>query len=144
MASSYSPSSAPEGEASVAVTVSGMSMSWLSWLTCGDPLLGDDAREHGERDEGEADRDDQRDDEAEDLGALPLGCGAGPAEGLRGAPDAVVEVRAEGEHRDDVDQRHPPQVEGVDHQEVGVVGGAARRVDLADGEVEQVPDQEDQ
>src|ERR687897_3070774 len=132
MASSYSPSSTPEGEASVEVTVSGMSMSWL-WLTCGDPLLGDDAREHGERDEGEADRDDQRGDEAEDLGALALRRGAGPAERLRGAPDAVVEVRAEGEHRDDVEQRHPPQVEGVDHQEVGVVGRAALRVDLADG-----------
>ena len=51
---------------------------------------------------------------------------------------------AEHQHRHQVDQRQPPGVEGVDEQVVGIVGGATGDVDLADGEVQQVPDEEEQ
>ncbi len=47
-------------------------------------------------------------DERRPLGRCARPGGAGEAEGLQRAPDAVVQVRAEHGHRDQVDQRQPP------------------------------------
>ena len=79
-----------------------------------------------------------------ELGPVARVLVVGQAQGLQRAPDPVVQVGAEHRHREQVDQREPPGLERVDQQVVGVVGRAAGDVDLADGEVQQVPDDEQQ
>ena len=86
----------------------------------------------------------ERERERELAGHPARPCVAGPAEGLRGAPDAVVQVGAEHQHRHQVDHRQPPGRERVDEQVVRVVRRAAVDVHLADREVQQVPDDEQQ
>ena len=56
----------------------------------------------------------------------------------------MVQVQPERDHGDEVDDRQPPHAERVHEQVVRVVGGAAGDVHLADGEVQQVPDDEEQ
>ena len=70
------------------------------------------------------------DDEADRLALRRAPRVVGQAQGLRGAPHAVAQVHAQRDHREQVDQRQPPDVEGVDQQVVRVVGRPAGTLTL--------------
>ena len=79
----------------------------------------DDSEKDGERREREAHARDERDDRPERLGASAGGGVAGPAQGLGGAPDAVVEVQPEGDEGEQVDEDDPPHLEAADDEQAG-------------------------
>ena len=71
----------------------------------------------------------------------------GEAHRLEHAPDAVVQVHAQQDHRDDVERRDGVVLEAVDHvgAHVGVIGGelgGGQSGDRADGQVQDVEDHE--
>lgn len=65
------------------------------------------------------------------------------AEGLKHAPEAMVEVIAEHDHRDDVEKGDRPDLEAINHVVIDVVNveGAAG-MHGAEGEMEKVEDDE--
>src|SRR5690348_3031729 len=70
-------------------------------------LLTDDSGQDGDRDDAAADGDQHRRDERE-APEKPIVLAAIDADRLEHAPDAVIEMEAERDHREDVEEGHVP------------------------------------